>query len=146
MNGFAAKLAAACLVLAALVAGTFYVRALRAELAAAEQQRDDARQGIAERDGTIEQMRLDAETKAKQQAQLDRTQGAIASKLNAVQLENRRLTDENAALRAWAGTPLPADVVRLQASPALTGADDYVEHVPGGEPVRAAGDGASHQR
>ncbi|WP_080419641.1 Rz-like lysis system protein LysB [Burkholderia ubonensis] len=146
MSEFAAKLAAGLLVLAACAAGALYVRELHADLAAARQQLGDARQGLADRDGTIRRLRQDAADRASQQARLDRTQNAIASKLDAVRLENRRLIDENAALRAWADTRLPDDVVRLQATPALTGADDYVGSLPDGEPVHAASARAAHQR
>ncbi|WP_107151950.1 Rz-like lysis system protein LysB [Trinickia symbiotica] len=146
MSGLAAKLVAALLALAALVGGASYVRAMRAELADVSLQLADARKGIIERDSTIEQARRVAAKKAEQQAQLNRAQGAIASKLAVVQFENRRLTDENAELRAWTNTRLPDDVVRLQTSPALTGANDYVERVPGGEPMHAASDGTANER
>ncbi|WP_102817429.1 Rz-like lysis system protein LysB [Burkholderia ubonensis] len=146
MSELAAKLAAGLLVLAACVAGALYVRELHADLATARLQLADVRQGLADRDGAIRRLQQDAADRARQQARLDRTQNAIASKLDAVRLENRRLIDENAALRAWADTRLPDDVVRLQATPALTGADDYVGPLPDGEPVHAAGARAAHQR
>ncbi|KEZ07170.1 protein lysB [Burkholderia sp. MSh2] len=146
MNGFAAKCAACLVTLAACAAAALYLHALHADLALARQQLVDARQTLAGRDGVIARMQQDAAARAQQQARLDRSQTAIASKLDAIRLENRRLTDENAALRAWAGTPLPDDVVRLQANPALTGADAYVDHVPDGEPLHAADARAAHQR
>jgi LysB family phage lysis regulatory protein len=141
-----AKLAAVMIALLAAVAGAMYVRALRAELAGARHELDGIQQNVADRDDTIQRLRQDAKDKAAQQAKLDRTGGAIASTLAAVQQENRRLTDENADLRAWAATPLPDDVVRLHTGPALTGAGDYVERMPAGEPVHTAGDGAADQR
>lgn len=141
-----AKLAAVMIALLATVAGAMYVRALRAELAGAHNELDSIRQNVAERDDTIQRLRQDAKDKAAQQAKLDRTSGAIASTLTAVQQQNRRLTDENTDLRAWAATPLPDDVVRLHAGPALTGAGDYLERMSADEPVHAAGDGAADQR
>ncbi|VWD61361.1 protein lysB [Burkholderia lata] len=146
MNELAAKFAACAVVLAACVAATLVVRELHADLATARQQLADARQSLADRDGAIRRLQQDAADRASQQARLDRTQNAIASKLDAVRLENRRLIDENAALRAWADTRLPDDVVRLQTNPALTGADDYIGPLPDGEPVHAAGIRAAHQR
>ncbi|WP_074801709.1 Rz-like lysis system protein LysB [Burkholderia orbicola] len=146
MNAFAAKLAAGIVALAVCAAVALYVHGLRAELATARQQRVDAQQALAARDGVISRLQQDAAERARQQARLDRSQTAIASTLDAIRLENRRLTDENAALRAWADTRLPDDVVRLQASPALTGAGDYVEHVPDGETVHAADARAADQR
>ncbi|RXV72420.1 protein lysB [Burkholderia stabilis] len=146
MTGLAAKFAAGAAALAACIAVALYLHALRADLVYAQQQRVDAQQALAARDDIIARMRQDAAEHAQQQARLDRSQAAIASKLDTIRLENRRLTDENAALRAWADTRLPDDVIRLQANPALTGADDYVEHVPDGEPVHAADARAPHQR
>ncbi|MCA3778494.1 MAG: protein lysB [Burkholderia sp.] len=146
MNSLAAKCAAWIVAFAACAVVALYLHALRADLAAAQQQRADAQQALAARDGVISRMQQDAAARAQQQARLDRSHTAIASKLDAIRLENRRLTDENAALRAWADTPLPDVVVRLQANPALTGADDYVEHVPDGDTVHAADARAPHQR
>ncbi|UTV54960.1 Rz-like lysis system protein LysB [Burkholderia arboris] len=146
MNGLAAKFAAGGVALAACAVAALYLHALRADLATAQQRRVDAQQALAARDGVIARLQQDAAARAQQQARLDRSHTAIASKLDAIRLENRRLTDENAALRAWADTPLPDVVVRLQANPALAGADDYVEHVPDGDTVHAADARAPHQR
>lgn len=137
------SLIAALLFLAAVTSGAAYLRILRADLATAQQQRDDARRSLVDLDSTIRQMQKDAADKAERQAQLDRTHTAIARKLNSIQMKSRGLIDENAALRAWADTPLPDDVVRLQAAPALTGADDYVDYVSASEPLHTAGDGAA---
>ena len=145
MSRLAAIIAVTCASVAALVAGALYVRAMRTELGIVQQQRDDARLAIADRDGTIRRLQQHAADTAKQQAQLDRTNTAIVTKLNAVQLMNRRLIDENAALRTWADTPLHDVVVRLHESPALTGADDYLKHLPSSESVHTAGDGAEHK-
>jgi LysB family phage lysis regulatory protein len=109
-------------------------------------QLDDARQHIADRDNTIQRVKRQAAKKATQQARLGQAQDAIASKLAASQLENRRLIDENAVLRAWADMRLPDDVVRLQTSPVFTGADDYLGRVSSGEPMHATGDSAANQR
>lgn len=89
---------------------------------------------------------MDAANKATQQIQLTRTHDAIASKLAAARLENRRLIDETAELRAWADTRLPDDVVRVHTSPALVSANDYIERVPGGEPLHPSGYGATNER
>ncbi|ONR49502.1 protein lysB [Burkholderia cenocepacia] len=146
MNGLAAKIIAWIVSLATCAVVALYVHGLRAERATAQRQRVEAQQALAARDGIIARLRQDAAERAQQQARLDHAQTAIASKLDAIRFENRRLTDENAALRAWADTRLPDDVVRLQASPALTGAGDYVEHVPDGETVHAAEARAADQR
>ena len=146
MNRLAGKLTAALMALAALLAGASYVRALRADLAHVNRQLVDARKGITDRDSTLERVRIDAANKATQQIQLTRTHDAIASKLAAARLENRRLIDETAELRSWADTRLPDDVVRLHTSPALASASDYIERVPGGESLHAPGYGAANER
>jgi LysB family phage lysis regulatory protein len=146
MNWITAKLIGASLAIAVMVASASYVRALRAELATLKLKIGDARRNIAERDSLIHRLQQDATMKAAQQARLNRAQDSIASKLAATRLENRRLIDENADLRAWADIRLPDDVVRLQTSPAITGADDYLERVPGGEPMHAPSDDTAHER
>ncbi|NRO99452.1 protein lysB [Paraburkholderia sp. NMBU_R16] len=140
------KLIAALLTLAAFVAGACYVRALRADLANMNRLLVDARKGIAARDSTLQQVRDDAAQKATQQMQFTRAHDAIASKLEATRLENRRLTYETDELRAWADTRLPDDVVRLHTSPTLASANDYIERVPGGQPMHATGYGAANER
>lgn len=141
-----ARLAASLVALLAVVACVLYVRVLRAELADAGRQLAGAKADIGQRDGVIRRLERAEKDRAAQQARLDHTNGAIAAKLAAAQQDNRRLLHENTALRAWADTPLPDDVVRLHAGPALTGARDYLEHVPAGEPVHAAGDEPTDQR
>jgi hypothetical protein len=81
---------AATVVLAAAVSGVSYLRILHADVVVARQQRDDARRSLADRDGTIRQLRMDADDKARQQAQLDRTHTAISNRLNAIRLKNRK--------------------------------------------------------
>ncbi|RKF33391.1 Rz-like lysis system protein LysB [Paraburkholderia fungorum] len=144
MNALAAKCIAGVVVLLALVVGVLYVRELRAELADTAHQLETSQQDVTDRDGTIRRLQQDAADKARQQAQLDRTQGAIATTLSATQQENRRLLDENAALRAWSDTRLPDDVIRMHTSPALTGADDYIAGMPDGDALHIPGDGTQH--
>ncbi|WP_185856222.1 Rz-like lysis system protein LysB [Vreelandella populi] len=45
---------------------------------------------------------------------------------------------ENATLRDWAGTRLPAAVIRLRNRPAVTGAHDYYQSVRDAEPLHPA--------
>jgi LysB family phage lysis regulatory protein len=68
----------------------------------------------------------------------------IDVKLADIQGDIRKLTDENAEFRAWASGALPADVIRMHTTPALTGAADYLARVPGGDTLHDAGDGSSH--
>ncbi|WP_043201713.1 Rz-like lysis system protein LysB [Paraburkholderia acidipaludis] len=138
-----AKILAGLLVLVAIDLGVVYVRALHTELDERTQQLDDARQGIVDRDDTINRLQADAADKAKQQQQLDRARSAIAAQLDTALQENRRLRDENAEVRAWADTPLPFDVARLHNTPAQTGAGDYAAAVSDRAALRAPSDGAA---
>jgi LysB family phage lysis regulatory protein len=140
----AAKIAAGLLVLLAAAAGTLYVRMLRADLADSTHRLETALQGIAQRDDTIRRLADDAADKARQQEQLDRSRASIAAQLTDTLHENRRLRDENAEIRAWADTPLPADVARLHDRPAQTGADGHAATMPDGAALYVPGDGAAH--
>ncbi|MFM0644998.1 Rz-like lysis system protein LysB [Paraburkholderia bryophila] len=141
MNAFAAKCIAVGVALLALYGGYRYVTALHEALVTAQKQAADARQGAADRDAIIKRLLTDADDKANQQRKLDADHSAIDSKLAGIRAEIRRYNDESAAFRAWAAGALPADVVRMHASPAITGAADYLARVPGGNALHAAGDG-----
>ncbi|SES99361.1 phage lysis regulatory protein, LysB family [Burkholderia cepacia] len=144
MNPFAVKLVAGAAALALLVGGVLYVRALRAELAAAQGQVACAGQAVAGRDSVIGALRQEASDKAQQQQQLDVSTGKVATKLAAAREEIRKVIHENPTVRSWADTPLPADVVRLSASPAYSGADDFSAAMPADQPMHAASDGTAH--
>ncbi|MFP3183958.1 MAG: Rz-like lysis system protein LysB [Paraburkholderia sp.] len=144
MNAIAGKLVAAAVALLAFVAGVLYVRELRTGLTAAQLEASQARDDLAARDETIRRLQGDAADKAKQQRKLDADRNGIDAKLTGIQGEIRKLTDENAELRAWASAALPADVVRMHTSPALTGAADYLTRVSGGDTLHAAGDDTGH--
>ncbi|CAE6754899.1 Rz-like lysis system protein LysB [Paraburkholderia haematera] len=148
MNAFAARLVARVVagVVAVLliVAGVQYVRGLRAELGGAQDAAKRAKDDLAGRDETIRHLQDDAADKARQQRKLDADRNGIDAKLAGIRDEMRRYNNESAELRAWAAGALPADIVRMHASPALTGAADYLARVPGGDAVHAAGDGTDN--
>lgn len=144
MNMLAAKVTTGAVALLALIAAGLYVRQLRAEFANANHRLESARQGVADRDTVIGRLQRDAQARAKQQAKLNQTNDAIVATLATVQQENRRLIHENIELRAWADTALPADVIRMSASPALTGADGYSEYMSAVDAMQPASDGSSH--
>ncbi|KAG0167060.1 hypothetical protein DFQ30_006427 [Apophysomyces sp. BC1015] len=143
MNAFAVKLIAGAAAIALLACGALYVRALRAELADAKGQLTCAGQAVAGRDSVIGELRQDARDKAQQQQQLDASTDKVATKLAAAREEIRTVIHENPTVRSWADTPLLDDVVRLSASPAYTGADDFSAAVPADHALHAAGDGAA---
>ncbi|KAG0184741.1 hypothetical protein DFQ28_010633 [Apophysomyces sp. BC1034] len=147
------KLARAVTVLAALalalligVTMALAMRALRAERDNARQALADAQLGIAARERIIKRLRQDVHHKAVQQARLDTAHSAIAEKLSRLQQHHRKLIDENATLRQWAATALPADIRRLHASATCASARDYLKRLPASDAVPAAGDGPAHQR
>ncbi|HDR9048581.1 TPA: protein lysB [Burkholderia vietnamiensis] len=144
MNPLAVKLIAGAAALVLLAGGALYVRTLHAELAVARAQVACAGQAVAGRDGVIGALRQDAGDKARQQQQLDVSTDKVATKLAAAREEIRKVIHENPTVRSWADTPLPADVIRLSASPAYTGADAFGTAMPADQPVHAAADGAAH--
>jgi LysB family phage lysis regulatory protein len=144
LSAIVSKLIAAFVAFGFAVALVFYVRALRAERTTAQQEASEAKQGAADRDAVIARLRQDAKDKARQQQKLDQDRTGIAARLAAIQIENRKLHDENEAYRAWADAPLPDDVVRMQSSPALTGASDYLAGMPAGDTVHDASGVTAH--
>jgi LysB family phage lysis regulatory protein len=144
MNAIAAKCFAGFIALLLIVAGVLYVRELRAVLADTAHQLDDAKQGIANRDGVIKRLQQDAADKAKQQQQLDTSTNKVEVTTAARRQEIRRVISENPIVRTWADTPLPGDVARLQSSPAFTSADDYSSAMPASDAVRAADNGSEN--
>ncbi|MFM0642070.1 Rz-like lysis system protein LysB [Paraburkholderia metrosideri] len=139
MKAIAAKCIASVVALLVIVAGVLYVRELRAELAGAQDTAKRAKDDLAGRDETIRHLQDDATDKAKQQRKLDADRNSIDARLAGIRGEIRNYNNENAEFRAWAAGALPADVVRMHTSPALTGAADYLARVPGGDAVHAAG-------
>ncbi|WWE75001.1 LysB family phage lysis regulatory protein [Burkholderia gladioli] len=133
----------AALAVAAASAGFEYVRQLQARLATAAAQVATARQDLGTRDATIARMQADARDKDAQLAKLAHARAAVDSALTTSQQQLRNLIDGNESIRAWADRPLPGDVVRLHASPALTGADDYASRVRDGDALHDAGDAAA---
>ncbi len=144
MNAIVSKVIAAFVVFGLAVALVFYMRTLRAERTIAQQEASEAKQGVIDRDAVIARLRQDAKDKARQQQKLDQDRSGIATRLADIQSENRKLHDENEAYRAWADAPLPDDVVRMQSSPALTGASDYLAGMPAGDTVHDASGVTAH--
>ena len=144
MPGLRFWLALAALV--AAVAGAQYVRALQGRLATAQDAARQAKQDVGARDAIIGRLLTDAREKDEQRAQLDRTRGTVDATLAAYQSQLRKLIDENEAVRTWAATRLPDDVVRLHSSPALAGADDYAQRVRSGNALHPSRDASADKR
>ncbi|GAB7536273.1 Rz-like lysis system protein LysB [Burkholderia sp. 3C] len=133
-------------VLVAAGVGGETIRVLQARLADATREAGQARQDLAARDAVIARLQATAREQDAARARLERTRGAVNAQLVSYQQQLRKLIDENQAVRTWAGTALPDDVVRLHASAALTGADAYAERLRDGDALHDAGALAAHQR
>ncbi|WP_186078682.1 protein lysB [Burkholderia gladioli] len=144
MNAWLVRLAGVGAILVAFGVGYQCVSGLKAALALAQQQRDDARAAVAARDATIVSLRRLVEDHARQRRALAAQRSAAEAKAGRIHQATRRAMHETPETRAWADTALPDAVARLHASPDLAGAGDYLQRVPDGEPVPSAGDGAAH--
>jgi LysB family phage lysis regulatory protein len=141
VNAIAARLIAIALAALAAFGAWQYVKALRAELATAQETARTAQETVGRRDAAIVDLQKKQRDNALALAQLERTRQGIAADLAARKSELETLKRESETVRAWADGALPDDVVRLYASPALTGADDAAMRPGNG--LHAAGDGAA---
>jgi LysB family phage lysis regulatory protein len=143
MNAIAVRLVAGLVAIALAVGAWLYVRELRAELATAQGDARTAKDTVERRDAQLVALQDQAREHARQLAQLEAKRQGIAADLAARRTEIEALKDENATVRAWAAGALPADVVRLYASPAQSGADapgpmraDHGLHAAGNGPAQ----------
>jgi LysB family phage lysis regulatory protein len=139
MTSIAARLVVCLVAALALVAAWFYVQALRGDLAAAQDAAQTAQETVGRRDALIVDLQKKEREHATQLAQLEGKRQAVAATLSARESELETLKRENETVRAWADGALPDDVVRLYASPALTGADEYLSHMRAGNALHDAG-------
>jgi len=143
MKAIALRVLAVALVVLAIAAGWIYVKALRAELVDAENTARTAQETVGRRDATIADMQKKEREHTTALAQLEAKRDRIAASLAQTETDFETLKHENEALRAWADSPLPDDVVRLYSRPAITGADDWLA-MRAGHALHAAGDGPAH--
>ncbi|VVD31077.1 Rz-like lysis system protein LysB [Paraburkholderia dioscoreae] len=129
----------------ALIAGGFYVKALRAELADAQDATRTAQETVGRRDATIAELQRKALDDARDLAQLEAKRQSIAAELLQSETDFEALKNENDELRAWADGALPDDVVRLYNRPAITGADEYHSAMRARRALHAAGDDPAHE-
>jgi LysB family phage lysis regulatory protein len=143
MKAIALRVLAVALVVLAIAAGWFYVKALRAELVDAQNTARTAQETVGRRDATITDMQKKEREHTTALAQLEAKRERIAASLAQNETDFEALKHENEALRVWADSPLPDDVVRLYSRPAITGADDWLA-MRAGHALHAAGDGPAH--
>lgn len=84
-------------------------------------------QELAKKNSQLISLSILTETNSRAQMQLYAAAEQTASLLRNRQYQIEELKRENAALRRWADTPLPADVIRLRERPALAGGAAYRE-------------------
>lgn len=125
MKSVALRALMALTVILAVLAAVSYVRGLRADLAAAQQAEQLARQGNADRDDIIKGLREDAKAKEQARARLEADRNEISSNLATRELMIRDLENENKELRDWSAVRLPGVIIGLRDHPAITGAADY---------------------
>lgn len=145
MNPIVAKLLAISAAALAAWGGVRYVQSLHADVAAAQRDASAARDQVTARDQTIARLQATAQSNAEIQQRLDRTRTQISTAQARIEAATRRILNETPESRAWADTVLPADVARLQASPDITGACDYLQRMPAGDAVRVACDGTGNE-
>ncbi|MFP3529464.1 Rz-like lysis system protein LysB [Burkholderia sp. SIMBA_042] len=145
MSPLVAKLLAVGAAALAAWGGVRYVQSLRADVADAQQAARAARDQVTARDQTIARLEANVQSNAELQRRLDTTRTQISAAQARIEAATRRILNETPESRAWADTVLPADVARLQASPDLTGACDYLQRVSAGDAVRVACDGAANE-
>ena len=143
MKAIALRVLAVALVVLAIAAGWSYVKALRAELVDAQNTARTAQETVGRRDATIADMQKKEREHTTALAQLEAKRDRIAASLAQTETDFEALKHENEALRAWADSPLPDDVVRLYSRPAITEADDWLA-MRAGHALHAAGDGPAH--
>ncbi|MFM0284140.1 hypothetical protein P0D75_39645 [Paraburkholderia sediminicola] len=141
MNAIAVRVIVIGAVVAAGIGAGLYVKALRADLATAQLEAHDARETVGRRDVQIADLQKQQREHATQLAQLEKTRQGIAADLAARKSDLEKLKRESESVRAWADGALPDDVVRLYASPALTGADGAAMRAGNG--LHAAGNVAA---
>lgn len=119
------------LVLVVLVTWALWQRSEAAEARAelAEQQLTESLQREQEGLVVIDALWENARRLEAQRRALDEQQAALTRTASSRLVTIEELQRENATLRAWAGTRLPADIIRLRNRPAATGADAYHQSV-----------------
>ena len=143
MKAIALRVLAVALVVLAIATGWSYVKALRAELVDAQNTARTAQETVDRLDATIADMQNKEREHTTALAQLEAKRERIAASLAQTETDFEALKHENEALRAWADSPLPDDVVRLYSRPAITGADDWLA-MRAGHALHAGGDGPAH--
>ena len=92
-----------------------------------KQQLTRLQQSLADKKGQLTAINLMAQANDRYQVRLQQQADALSAALTTKDKRIKELINENAELKSWADTPLPADVIRLRERPALAGGATYRE-------------------
>lgn len=119
----------------------------------AQQTVTDLRSDIAALNQAVEEKKQQIITLNETAKENDRYQATLQQQIEAltagVAAKNHRikeLINENAELKRWADTPLPAGIIRLQQRPAITGAAGYHAYLSQHHPLSATSGSADNKR
>jgi LysB family phage lysis regulatory protein len=113
------------LVLAALGWQSWRLNNARHALETQGEQLATKTQSLAKKNGQLISLAILTETNSREQMRLYAAAEQTTALLRHRQHRIEELKRENEGLRRWAGTPLPADIIRLRERPALTGGAAY---------------------
>lgn len=99
----------------------------RAHNTVSQQEKDleQAQQSVADKNNQLMAINVMAQANDRYQLRLQQQAEALSAALTTKDKRIKELINENAELKSWADTPLPADISRLQQRPAIVGAAGY---------------------
>lgn len=112
---------------------------LRSDIAALNQAVEEKKQQIITLNETAKE---NDRYQASLQQQIEVLTAGVAAKNHRI----KELINENAELKRWADTPLPAGIIRLQQRPSITGAAGYHAYLSQHHPLSAASGSADNKR
>lgn len=135
-------IAIAVLSLVVLVTWALWERSEAADARAdlAEQKLDESRQREQQAQLIIDALWNNAKRLESQRRALAEHKNALERTASDRLATIREMQRDNQALREWADTRLPADVIRLRERPAVTGADAYHQSLRDAQPLHAPGE------
>lgn len=84
-----------------------------------------AQQSVADKNNQLMAINVMAQANDRYQVRLQQQAEALSAALTTKDKRIKELINENAEIKSWADTPLPADISRLQQRPAIVGAAGY---------------------
>jgi len=112
----------------------------RDALTVAKERAAPAEQEINQRDTVITALKETAARNSKAAIKLQTAHDRIAATLTAREKTIESLIHDDPTIRNWFDTPLPDAIASLREHPAITGADDYHQHLSSSHPLPTTGD------